>query len=152
MKNLNPSRYFTKILFFLLLVIISITAVACTSSDNRIDGEAPDVELTLGDTYDRVHNGARLVLTHDADSNSFNGFVENTTSELLPRVRVKVHLSNGVELGPTSPVDLAPGENVAVRLLAKNSIFDTWTAHLEVGNNTGEQGPGESENEHRDGG
>lgn len=141
-----------KILFFLLLAVIPIMAVACTGSDNFIDGEEPGVELTLDETYDRVSNGARLILTHDADSNSFNGFVENTTSDLLPRVRVEVHLSNGVELGPTSPLDLAPGESVVVRLLAKNSIFDTWTAHLEIGNDTADQEPGGSDDEHGEGG
>ena len=152
MKNSKPSRYFSKILFFVLLAVTSITAVACISNNHPIDGEAPDVELTLDDTYDQVRNGARLVLTHEADSNSFNGFVENTTDELLPLVRVEVHLSNGLELGPTSPVDLAPGESVAVRLLAKNFIFDTWTAHLKVGHDTVEQGPGGSDNELGEGG
>ena len=54
----------------------------------------------LNQHYDEVRNGARLVLTYDAPSNSFNGTVQNTTEETLERVRVEVHLSNGRELGP----------------------------------------------------
>ena len=49
-----------------------------------------------------VRNGARLILSYDAASNSFKGTVENTTSNVLTRVRVEVHLSNGAELGPTT--------------------------------------------------
>ena len=37
------------------------------------------------------------------------GTVENTTDKALSKVRVKVHLSNGTELGPTPEGDLAPG-------------------------------------------
>ena len=64
--------------------------------------EESNVELTLNDQYDKVRNGARLILNYDAQSNSFKGTVENTTNETLKRVRVEVHLSNGKELGPTT--------------------------------------------------
>ena len=66
--------------------------------------------LALDETYDAVRSGARLVLYYDAPSNSFKGTVENTTNEVLGRVRIEVHLSNGAELGPTTPTDMAPGE------------------------------------------
>ena len=39
--------------------------------------------------------------------------MENTTNSILNRVRVEIHLSNGVELGPTTPVDMAPGQAVS---------------------------------------
>ena len=51
-----------------------------------------------------VRAGARLVLRYDAATQTFVGTVENTTSVTLSQVRVEVHLSNGVELGP----DYAP--------------------------------------------
>ena len=63
----------------------------------------------------------------------FEGTVKNTTSTILSEVRVEVHLSNGVELGPTSPVDLAPGEQIPIVLIAEGPTFDRWTAHPEVG-------------------
>lgn len=105
------------------------------------EGEESGAELALNDSYDKVRNGARLVLTYDAQSNSFNGTVENTTDKTLKRVRVEVHLSNGKELGPTTPVDLDPGQKRDVKLKAANKDFGGWTAHPEVG--IGEHGSGE---------
>ena len=67
--------------------------------------------------------------------------MENITDEILEQVRVEVHLSNGVELGPTTPVDLEPGESIKIILAATTSNFDGWTAHPEVGGGeTGEHG------------
>ena len=96
--------------------------------------------------FDAVRNGARLILKYDARSNSFKGTVENTTSGVLDRVRIEVHLSNGAELGPTTPTDMAPGEVAAISLPATAASFTGWTAHAEVGG--GGEG-GESGGEHR---
>ena len=109
-------------------------------------GEESGTELALSDTYDHTRNGARLILDYDPQSNSFNGTVENTTNETLKQVRVEVHLSNGKELGPTPPVDLASGEKTEVQLIASRTDFDGWTAHPEVGE--GEHGHGKEHGEH----
>ena len=115
------------------------------------EGEESCTELSLDKSCDDVRNGARLVLTYDAQSNFFNGTVENTTEEKLERVRVEVHLSNGKELGPTTPADLGPGEKRDVKLTATSKDFDGWTAHPEVGSSEhgheGEHG-GEGRGEH----
>ena len=105
--------------------------------------------LEPDETYDAVHSGARLVLNYDAASNSFRGTVENTTPGALDRVRIEVHLSNGVELGPTTPTDMAPGEMMEVNLSATPASFTGWTAHVEVGG--GSEGS-ESGGEHGAGG
>ena len=89
--------------------------------------------LALDETFDAVRAGARLVLNYDAASNAFIGTVENTTGNVLNRVRIEVHLSNGTELGPTTPVDLAPGQVLGVRLPATQASFTGWVAHAEVG-------------------
>ena len=89
--------------------------------------------LGLDETHDAVRSGARLILKYDAPGNSFNGTVENTTNDVLDRVRVEVHLSNGTELGPTTPTDMAPGEVVSINLPATSASFTGWTAHAEVG-------------------
>ena len=104
--------------------------------------------LALDETYDAVRGGVRLILKYDAPSNSFKGTVENTTNGVLGRVRVEVHLSNGTELGPTTPTDMAPGEVATVNLPATQASFTGWTAHAEVGAG-GEES--ESGGEHRDG-
>jgi len=105
--------------------------------------EATANQLAPDETFDMVRNGARLILSYDANSNAFKGSVENTTNNVLRQVRIEVHLSNGAELGPTTPVDLAPGEKVAVNLPATAAAFTGWGAHAEVGGG-GEHGGGGS--------
>ena len=105
--------------------------------------------LALDETFDSVRSGARLILKYDAPTNSFKGTVENTTNGVLDRVRIEVHLSNGTELGPTTPTDLAPGEVTAINLPATPASFGEWTTHAEVG--TGGEGL-ESGEENRAGG
>ncbi len=97
------------------------------------EGEQSAAQLAADDTYDHTRNGARLILRYDAEQNEFRGTVENTTDRRLDRVRIEVHLSNGIELGPTTPTDLAPGQSIAVSLPASDEPFETWSAHPEVG-------------------
>ena len=105
--------------------------------------------LAPDETFDAARGGARLVLSYDAASNSFKGTVENTTNRVLDRVRIEVHLSNGTELGPTTPQALAPGEIVTVTLSATQASFTGWVAHAEVGSGSeGSGSGGESGGEH----
>ena len=111
--------------------------------------EGSGAKLAPDETFDMVRGGARLILGYDAESNSFRGTVENTTTSVLTRVRIEVHLSNGTELGPTTPVDLAPGQVVEIDLPSTQASFTGWIAHAEVG---GDEGGGESGGEHGSGG
>lgn len=113
----------------------------------REGGEESGTEFGLDDVYDNTRNGARLVLRYKRDSNSFVGTVQNTTKATLERVRVEVHLSNGKELGPTIPKNLAAGERIDVELMATSKNFDKWSAHPEVG--SGEHGQGGRSEGHR---
>ena len=140
-------------------LIVSITGCSSTDTANPITSgtdEESTVQLTLDDEYNEIRNGAHLIMSYDAATNSFTGTVENTTSATLTRVRVEVHLSNGVELGPTTPIDLAPGEKTDVLLTATSTNFDMWTAHPEVGPSSGSGGEGaeggEAGGEHGQGG
>ncbi|MCY4437469.1 MAG: FxLYD domain-containing protein [Chloroflexi bacterium] len=122
--------------------------------------EATANQLAPDETFDMVRSGARLILSYDAGSNAFKGTVENTTNNILRQVRIEVHLSNGAELGPTTPVDLAPGEKLDVNLPSTAAAFTGWVAHAEVGSGGGESsgehggsgGGGESGGEHGSGG
>ena len=96
------------------------------------EGEEPGVQLELSETFDEVRAGARLILSYDSTDNLFKGTVENTTDSTLRRVRVEVHLSNGIELGPTTPVDIWPGRMIDVILTATGDPFTSWSAHAEV--------------------
>ena len=112
--------------------------------------EAGAANLALDETFDQVRAGARLILRYDAPTNSFRGTVENTTNSVLTRVRIEVHLSNGTELGPTVPVDMAPGLVLAVNLAATPEPFTGWIPHAEVG--SGEGGGGEGSESGGEGG
>ena len=98
--------------------------------------------LTLDETFDMVRAGARLIMSYDAAANAFVGTVVNTTDATLTRVRIEVHLSNGIELGPTTPTDLAPDEILDVVLPASTQPFDGWTPHADVGASEGGEGSG----------
>ena len=102
--------------------------------------EASAANLAPDETFDAVRSGARLILNYDPAANSFTGTVENTTNNVLTAVRIEVHLSNGTELGPTAPVDLAPGQTMPVDLPSTAGSFATWIAHAEVGSGA-ETGP-----------
>ena len=106
--------------------------------------EAAANQLKPDETFDMVRSGARLILSYDASSNAFTGTVENTTNNVLQQVRIEVHLSNGAELGPTTPIDLGPGEKVEVILPSTAAAFTSWVAHAEVGSGGGEGSGGES--------
>ena len=113
-------------------------------------------QLAPDETFDMFRGGARLVLSYDVASNSFRGTVENTTNNVLNRVRIEVHLSNGTELGPTTAVDLAPGQTLPITLASTQASFTGWVAHAEVGGGeggeSGGEGGGESGGEHGSGG
>ena len=132
MNDKNRSKPSNLILFLAIVAGITPFLSACDISGDSKTGEESGVQLALDETYDRVRAGARLVLSHNPEENSFNGSVENTTADTLKRFRVEVHLSTGIALGPTTPVDLAPGERKDIKLFAKNYEFDSWTVHPEV--------------------
>ena len=85
------------------------------------------------DPVRHVQGGASMTLTYDPQSRSIKGLVENTTNRTLKRVRVKARLSNGVKLGPTRAIDLAPGETRKIEFIQIAGDFTGWTAHVEVG-------------------
>lgn len=115
------------------------------------DGEESANQLGKDETYDHTRGGARLILTYSAKDNAFTGTVRNTAGDVLTRVRVEVHLSNGIELGPTEPGDLAAGESREITLDASEEPFETWSAHPEVGEEQAGHQSDREQNERGDG-
>lgn len=113
------------------------------------EGEESGRQLTLDQVYDEVRKGTHLVLAYNKEANSFTGTVENVSDKILDRVRVEVHLSNGTELGPSTQIDLQPGEKRLVLLEAKSDDFTGWSTHAEAG--SGEHSHGEAEEHSHDG-
>ena len=104
------------------------------SESGQSGGEEGGTMLALDETFDTVRKGAHLVMSYDAEANAFTGTVTNTTDATLELVRVEIHLSSGTELGPTTPMDLAAGASMDVRLdPPKGEQFDGWVPHAEVG-------------------
>ncbi|WP_419552959.1 hypothetical protein [Candidatus Poriferisodalis sp.] len=111
-----------------------VTPCPGSSAAESAEGdEESGTRYAKDETHDESRRGARLVLRYDADQDAFVGTVTNTTDAVLDRVRVEVHLSNGVELGPTTPDDLQPGESAQITLPADGEQFDAWSAHPESG-------------------
>ena len=139
-----------------LMAMAVISGCAGMAGTNPEGGEESGTLLTLDQTYDKVRGGARLILRYDRVAQAFSGTVDNTTDATLQQVRVEVHLSNGVELGPTTPEDLAPGGQIDVRLDAAGEEFTGWSPHAEVGPQSGAPGGegsgGEGGGEHGSGG
>ena len=85
---------------------------------------------------DDVRSGVELIVDYDSTREVFSGTVRNTTSAPVTQVRVEIHLSNGVELGPTPRVDLPAGETHSVELDARGQTFSWFTVHVEIGSGT----------------
>ncbi len=115
------------------------------------DGEESGTQLTKQQTYDHLRAGSRLIIAYDPAANVFSGTVRNITDATLNRVRIEIHLSNGIELGPTTPADLPPGGVMDVTLPASAQPFDTWSAHAEVGGgDSGSEDSGEHDSNERE--
>ncbi|MHC4218681.1 MAG: hypothetical protein ACYSU7_09535 [Planctomycetota bacterium] len=102
------------------------------------DDEVTGRWLRPGDAWDAVRNGAHLILKYDRSAQEFLGTVTNVTNKTLDDVRVEVHLSSGVELGPTRRRSLRPGQSIYVKLPAAGQRVEWWTTHPEIG--AGEHG------------
>ncbi len=114
--------------------------------EEKGEGEEDGTQFSKNDIYDEIKNGAHLVLSYNTGNNSFTGTVENVTQEVIKKVRVEVHLSSGIELGPTTSKNLNPGEKILVELNATEKAFETWSTHAEVG--SGEHGNEGGDGEH----
>lgn len=97
------------------------------------DGEESGTLYGLGEAARQRRAGVDLVIRYDAPARAFVGRVRNTTTAPIEDIRVEVHLSNGVELGPTPRRDLAPGAVADVRLDARGQSFQRWSVHAEIG-------------------
>jgi hypothetical protein len=106
--------------------------------DGGGEGEEAGTRFAVDETCDVVRKGVRLILVYDSASAAFAGTVENVSDQTVPAVRVEVHLSNGMELGPTPRNDLKPGAKADVKLLAQGQTFEWWKTHAEAG--AGEHG------------
>lgn len=109
------------------------------------ESEEDGTQIGINESYEGVRSGVHMVLAYDAEKDGFVGVVKNTLDKAISQVRVEVHLSNGVELGPTPRADLAPGESRDIFLPAKDNKFESWSTYAESGVEEGHGNEGEGE-------
>ena len=125
--------------------LLALGVLGCSGSPTEPSGEehGPEgqggesgesgTQYAISETATEVRAGVRLIISYNSTQQVFSGTVENTTNATVTQVRVEVHLSNGVELGPTPRVDLAPGETKPVELDARGQTFTNYSVHVEIG-------------------
>jgi len=102
------------------------------SAERREEGVESGVYIARTASWSETRNDAWLQLSFNSASNSFVGRVSNTGNEPLCDFRVEVHLSTGIELGPTERTGVPYGGSINVTLPSGGEEFATWTAHPEV--------------------
>ena len=96
------------------------------------EGAESGVYIARTASWSETRNDAWLQLSFNSASNSFVGRVSNTGNEPLCDFRVEVHLSTGIELGPTERTGVPYGGSINVTLPSGGEEFTTWTAHPEM--------------------
>ena len=158
-QTANPSRFgldrtpFVALPTAILVVLLSVGLMACDEGPTVPEAHSPEsgsesgsegssgsgepgesgTQYGLADTARETRSGVDLVMSYDAAAQAFTGTVTNTTSAAIANVRVEIHLSNGVELGPTARVTLNAGQTNPVQLAASGQSFARWSVHVELG-------------------
>ena len=132
-------------LFRIVVIAAAIAVANCSGGPTEPSGEAHGPEgqggesgesgtqYALADTARETRGGVELTVNYDSAGQVFSGTVSNTTAAAVTQVRVEIHLSNGVELGPTPRTDLAAGETQSIELDAGGQSFTWFTVHVEIG-------------------
>ena len=96
------------------------------------DESSPPIPLT--DSFSGVFQNQNFAFAFDTSTDAFRGTVENITNSLVCLSRTEIHLGVGnqvVELGPTIPENLGPGEILNVVVTARGIVPTTYTLHPE---------------------
>ena len=131
-NSLSNSRISAVALFCSVILFIGFFSCGNSPTGSGEEGESGR-QYGLSDTATETRNGIRLVMKYDSQKKSFTGTLVNTTNESVADVRVEIHLSNGVELGPTPRVNMTPGQTSPVTLDAGGQNFNQWSVHVEIG-------------------
>jgi hypothetical protein len=107
-------------------------AGAESGEEHSEEGEESGVYIARTARWSETRGDAWLQLSFNSGSNAFSGRVSNTGNEPLCDVRIEVHLSTGVELGPTEATEVPYGGSINVTVPTGGEEFATWTAHHEA--------------------
>ncbi len=100
---------------------------------NNLDENVQELgdQLKVNENYEQEIDGLHVIVSYHAPTSSFIGFIENTTNKIISNIRIEIYLSNAVELGPTRPGSLQPGEMKNISLLVHNQGFSEWSVVVE---------------------
>lgn len=116
----------------LVVFVLAFLIAACGAPTSAEYGES-GTQYRLQEVASETRDGVSLTMYYEGSAERFVGTMTNTTNAAIADVRVEVHLSNGIELGPSPLVALAAKEKVSVELAASGQKFSTWSAHVEIG-------------------
>ena len=120
-----------RILTMAVVMAATLAAAGCGNSSTE-PGES-GTQYQLSDTARESRAGVDLVLRYDQPNETFTGTLTNTTGAAVADVRIEIHLSNGVELGPTPRIVIGAGETNPVELDARGQSFTAFSVHIEIG-------------------
>ena len=135
-------------LFLYLFFAMALFAASCKKEDNpaptRIEDE-PGSLWSKNETATEIMRGVRLILQYDASSQAFVGTLENLNTNIAPQVEVKVYVSDGDyvshEFGPSTPVDMEPGETKDITVpVTSGTDFTKFKINASTKSGDGEGG------------
>ena len=148
MMSTKKKRTVTVLGALVVTVTIACGAVIADTGERGGEGvgEEGGVRIAPDQMFIQERKGSLLILGYVPEARAFVGIVGNISDTTLQQVRVEVHLYNrNHELGPTTPMDLAPGQWIPVWVPDERNSFTEWVPHAEVGpqSGTGREGGGE---------
>ena len=109
--------------------------VVAKAAEGCGEGGEDDPTIPILETAAGTFGPAEYSFLFDMVDLSFRGTVFNPTAETICGSKTEIHMGMGgtsvVELGPTMPVDVLPGETVQVVMTAPAYMPDTYAVHPE---------------------
>lgn len=98
-------------------------------------GEEANPSIPITEPYAGENAGQTFDIAYDNATGLFRGTVENTSTVLICDSRTEIHLGTAmgvIELGPTIPEDLEPGDVLYVVMYPDGPEPDTYILHPEA--------------------
>ena len=122
-----------------LIYLMSLALILGLSSCKKVNVAPTFQTWTRSETATMITSGMELILTFNETSLEFKGTLKNTNARAVTRARVEVHTFDAAgmamfEYGPTTPVNMQPGEVLNMVLPASTAgNFATFSMHPEIG-------------------
>ena len=97
-------------------------------------GDEASPPIPINQPFSSTFGNQNFSFAYDAIGGAFRGTVENPTAAFVCESRTEIHLGSGgrvVELGPTIPVNVAPGGALKVVMSAQGYVLDMYSLHPE---------------------